>query len=583
MRERLARRSLSPHALMSTQRRFLYICLALASVVFSLYGYLWQCDFIDFDDNTHVFENPAVRSGLTWGGIVSAFTHFHAGQWIPLTWLSHMSDVSLFGMDPGAHHLMAVAIHAVNACLLLLALNRLTGAFWPSAAVAALFAVHPMNVEAVAWVAERKSLLSTFFWFLAIALYARHAKRPRIGTMAAIVGCMIAGLLAKGMLVTLPFTLLLLDYWPLERWRTESWRKLATEKIPLFAVSLLASLVTSRAAKSANALVPLEITSVFYRACNAIANYGIYAGKLIWPEKLAILYPLPGKPPVVLAIVSAIAIISVLYAGWRLRIRAPYLLFGCLWFMGTLFPVSGIVQLGKAVLADRFTYGPQIGFFVALVWGASSVVRLRPALLRPITLVGTAALFCLSLRSFAYVQHWKDSVTIFREAAASTERNVVAHSNAGYALARRGALLPAIKHYQMALAISPTDAEIRSNYGVALSRLGNEPAAIEQFERALADDPSDFGARLNLAMHLIKAKQPNAAIPHLERLELTKENPFLIQYWLGRARADAGELERARLHYQTALNLAPNDTRVQNAIADLEKISSTMRAEPKTE
>ncbi|RYD76988.1 MAG: hypothetical protein EOP84_16165, partial [Verrucomicrobiaceae bacterium] len=248
---------------MNSSKRFFYVCLTLISIVFAIYGYLWNCDFINFDDNSHVFENPHVLNGLTKQSIVWAFTHTHGGQWIPLTWMAHMLDVSLFGLEAGGHHMMAVALHALNTCLLLLALNRLTGAFWKSAAVALLFAVHPLNVESVAWVAERKNLLSTFFWLTALTVYAKHARSPKITTLLGVLGCMIAGLLCKGMLVTLPCTLLLLDFWPLERWRTQSWLKLIAEKIPLFAVSFISSLITSRAATASNAIVPVELTSIF--------------------------------------------------------------------------------------------------------------------------------------------------------------------------------------------------------------------------------------------------------------------------------------------------------------------------------
>ncbi|RYD60439.1 MAG: tetratricopeptide repeat protein, partial [Verrucomicrobiaceae bacterium] len=291
------------------------------------------------------------------------------------------------------------------------------------------------------------------------------------------------------------------------------------------------------------------------------------------PENLAILYPLPTEPPVIAAVLSGAGIALMLYASWRARERAPYVLVGSLWFLGTLVPVSGIVQLGKAVSADRFTYVPQIGFFIAVVWGISALVQQRPRIMRQVALIGTAAVIFLSLRSFAYIQHWKDSVSIFSEAASATEGNAIAHGNAGYELARRGALTAAVSHYEASLAISPMNAEVRSNFGVALSRLGNEGEAIEQFKRALADDPSSFGARLNLATHSLKNNKAAEAISYLEELAKADEEPYLVHYWLGRAWAHSGQRDKAITHYQIALESALDNAQAAEVVVQLRQVS----------
>jgi tetratricopeptide (TPR) repeat protein len=556
---------------MSERKRATYVCLALIGLVVALYGHLWQCDFIDFDDNTHVFENTHVAAGLSWSGIVWAFTEIHGGQWIPLTWISHMADVTLFGMEPGPQHLVAIAIHALSAVLLLATMRALGIGFWESASIAALFAVHPLNVESVAWIAERKNVLSTLFWILATLAYAKYAKRPHAGKMALVFVAMALGLMTKGMLVTLPFALLLLDWWPLKRAQSIGWLRLVIEKLPLFALSAVFSVVTARAAAHHGALHSESAAPLLDRLAYVPSNYLRYLGKLVWPADLSILYPNPVETPITLAVIGALVLGAITVLTLLSRKQAPWALIGWLWFLGTLFPVSGIVPLGKTIFAERFTYIPQIGLFMAAVCSVAVVIRCQTKLLRPIVAAGAAVLVCLSASTFRYVSHWDNTATVFAHATKSTPGNFFAHGTLGWALARQGDLEGAARHYIAALRINPAHAEARANLGVVLSRAGNTHAAVEQFRRALDFDASDYSARFNLATHLILLGGSAEAIPLLEGLLREPRPEPRLHYWLGRALGDAGRRSEAEVHLRIAAAALPQDESIKDALRDVER------------
>ena len=499
---------------LTERRRTAYVFAALVTLIVALYSHVFHCEFIAFDDNTHVFGNPAVLAGLHPKSAAWAFTHFIACQWIPLTWLSHMADVSVFGLDAGWHHLGNLALHALNACLVLAALRRLTGRFWPSVAVAALFAVHPVNVESVAWVAERKNVLSTTFWLLALCAYARHAAQPRSRWMWAVAAWMALGLLAKPMLVTLPCALLLLDVWPLRRHETVPWRQLVREKIPLFLLSFAISLSTLAAAKFTGALTSAGSLSLAGRLANAVTVYPRYLANLFWPAELAVLYPIEPRIPLVAVASSGVLLCAVTLAAWMLRKRLPHLLCGWLWFVGVLVPVTSVFQVGSQAMADRFSYIPQLGIFWAVVWSLREIPR--PAL-RWMPAAAAAAVLALSVCTIRQVGFWTDTATLFDHTVRVTKDNGIARAIAGMGHVTRGDYPQAIVHYREAARLMPRNAEVRCLLGEALTHTGATDEAIAQLRNAVALDPTDEHARRNLVAMLAQNGRMAEAAQFLPR------------------------------------------------------------------
>jgi hypothetical protein len=476
------------------------LCAGLVVAVVALYVHVFQCDFIDFDDVSHVIDNPCVVTGLTWPSIQWAFSHFVACQWIPLSWISHMADVNLFGMDPGRHHLGNVLIHALNSCLVFAVFRRMTGDLWPSAAVAALFAVHPINVESVAWIAERKNVLSTFFWLLAMGAYARHAEQPRGRWMWVVAACMALGLLAKPMLVTLPCALLLLDIWPLRRVQRTPWLRLVWEKAPLFLLSAASSATTLAAARHENALMTAGILPIQVRLENAVLGYAAYLRDLFWPSRLIVLNPLEAKHAMGLVLGASLLLLAITTILILLRKRQPFLLIGWLWFVGILVPVSSIFQVGTQAYANRFTYIPQLGIFWGIVWGLRALPR--PAA-RWLPVAASVALAILSLLTVQQVQYWTDTVTLFEYNLRYAPNDGVSHAIAGMGYVRRRDYPSAIAHYREAKRLMPSMGEVRSLLGEALTHTGQKTEALEQLKAAVALNPKDDHARRNLVTLLV--------------------------------------------------------------------------------
>ncbi len=499
---------------LTERRRFAYVCAALVALVVALYAHVFHCEFIDFDDNTHVFGNPVVLGGFQPKGVAWAFTHFIANQWIPLTWLSHMADVSLFGLDPAWHHLENLALHGLNACLVFAALRRMTREFWPSVAVAALFAVHPVNVESVAWIAERKNVLSTTFWLLAMWAYARHVAQPGGKWMWTVAVCMALGLLAKPMLVTLPCALLLLDVWPLRRHEKLSWRQLAWEKAPLFLLSFAVSVSTLAAAKYTGALTSAGSLSLAGRLANAVTVYPRYLANLFWPSKLAVLYPIEASLPPV-AVMASMAFLGALTLGaWLLRKRLPHLLCGWLWFLGVLVPVTSVFQVGSQAMADRFSYIPQLGIFWAAVW---TLRQLPLPARRWMPAAAMSLVLALSVCTIRQVGFWTDTATLFNHTVSVTQDNAVARAIAGMGHVKRGEYPQAITHYREAARLMPRNAEVRCLLGEALTHTGETDAAIAQLRDAVALDPKDEHARRNLVALLAQHGRMAEAAQFLPR------------------------------------------------------------------
>ena len=543
-----------------------WVCAGLVLATVLVYFPTGSHSFINFDDPQYVSENPQVLGGLTAEGIGWAWTTGHAGNWHPLTWLSHMLDVELFGADAGRHHLVSVVLHAANAVLLFLVLLNLTGAMWRAAIVAALFALHPAHVESVAWIAERKDVLSTFFWMLAMWAYAWYAASSSLGRYLVVVLAMVAGLLAKPMVVTLPFVFLLLDVWPLRRNLTTPWRRLVVEKIPLFALSIASGVVTFLVQREAGAVRALDVLPVPRRIASAALGCWEYIWKTLWPVDLALLYPHPASVawPLVAAAIAGLIVASVVAV--RAGRQMPWLAVGWFWFLGTLVPVIGLVQVGSQRIADRYTYVPAIGLFVIAAWGGAELLRRARIDWRLVASGIAAVLLIHGSLAHAQVRRWSSSIVIWQHTVAVTRQNARAHNHLGHALAAAGRDAEALEAYETALRLNPDSPEALNNMGALLARHGDNEPAIAAFERAIALAPALPHARGNLGLALVHAGRPAEAVGHLE--EAVRQAPGNAELWrrLGIALAMIARPQDAIGALEKAVRLEPGDAITHNAL-----------------
>ncbi len=506
--------------------------------------------FVNYDDPDYVTHNFQVRAGLTGRGVAWAFGSAHASNWIPLTWLSHMADIQLFGLRSGMHHLVSVAIHLASVLLLFAVLNRMTKAVWPSAFVALVFAVHPLHVESVVWISERKDVLSAFFWILALWNYARYVERPGRGRYLLVLLTFCLGLLAKPMIVTLPFALLLLDFWPLQR--SEPWGKLIREKIPLFALSVCASVVTFVVQRQGGAVITLQRVPISLRIENAFLSYVTWLGQFLWPARLAAFYPYPDVLPLseTLAAVALIAAISLF--AWRTRRRYSWFFSGWFWYLGTLVPVIGLVQVGEQSHADRYTYIPLIGISIVLAWGARTILKPRVAAV-------TALVVCLAwiVTASAQAAYWRDSESLFRHAIAVTQGNYEAWSGLGLALRDRGQIEEAVSDYRKALEIKPDFADARNNLGEALLLLGHPDEAIVDLKEAIRLQPSaDAHTNMGAALERL-GKLPDAHAEYLAALSLDPRDAAALT-GMGSVLEDEGRKDEALQELDEAVEIDPD-------------------------
>ena len=520
--------------------RDLLLAVLLATSVLVAYAGVRQHDFVNFDDPEYVVQNRNVTSGLTFANVAWSLTAVHSANWHPLTWMSHMLDCSLYGLEPGGHHVTNVLLHALATVLLFFALRTMTGAPGRSAFVAALFALHPRNVESVAWISERKDVLSAVFWTGAMWAHAAYAQRSTLPRYLAVALLLGLGLLAKPMVVTLPAALLLLDLWPLRRVRLAGIGDDATtdvrtpaplavpavvrEYAPLFAIALAAAIVTFLAQRSSGAVATLAALPLGFRLQNAIVTYAGYLWSLLWPTQLAVFYPYRTLP--LAEVAAAMAVLIALTAlAWRTRRAQPYLLVGWLWYLGTLVPVIGIVKAGDQAMADRFTYLPAIGIFLAATWAiadaASRDSRARRALVPAAVLVAIACL----LTTRRQVEHWRDSVTLFRHALAVTSRNHLAELNLAAALVERGDVAAGLEHARAAQALRPDDVKVLATLGTALARSGHGDEAESAYRRALQSDPDSVLAWLGMAvLHAEREQWADAERAYAEVLRREPEH-----------------------------------------------------------
>ncbi len=542
------------------------IVLGLILAVVCAYALIVRADFIAYDDNSHVFDNPFVKDGLSWHGVGEAFTRFHASLWIPLTWISLMADITFFGLNPGAMHAVNLAWHTASTVLLFLTLRRMTGNLWGSAFVAAVFGLHPLNVESVAWIAERKNVLNAFFWFASLAAYTRYAEKPRAWPYFAALLFAACALLAKPMAVTLPCTLLLLDFWPLNRWRSFSWPRLLAEKIPFFLLTAGSCWMTLLAPR-VEAVVTTETVSLAGRLSNALVSYAAYLGTIFMPVRLGVIYPHPVDPQPVVAAAAAVLLAALTgLAVWQWKKR-PYLLFGWLWFLGVLVPVLGFVQVGSQARADRFTYVPAIGIFLAVTWLARDLWGNSPRTLRLIALPVLAACTLLTAHQVTY---WLDGATLFEHTIEVTKNNTCAYSNAGLHRARGGEPEIAIRHFQASLRTQADQPLIWRAFGEALLQIGRPQDAVQAFRTGLHYAPDDFNASYLLAVALQTSGSTGEAIPLFEKILGDVPHSAGSHYHLGLALASAGRVEEARQHLQEAVRLSPHDPQLAEALRRLQ-------------
>jgi tetratricopeptide (TPR) repeat protein len=526
-----------------------WIFALLAVSVFAAYGPVLHFGFVNYDDPAYVTQNANVSAGITGSGIVWAFTHSLAGNWFPLTWLSHMLDCQLFGLDAGLHHLTNLCLHVLAACLLFVVLRRITSAPGPSAMVAALFALHPLHVESVAWIAERKDVLSAFFWMLTLAAYSRYVARPGPARYALTLAAFGSGLMAKPMIVTLPLVLMLLDYWPFARGVH------IREKLPFLGLSAAVSVVTYVVHTKARAVVSLELLPVAVRLRNASVSCAIYVGKMFWPNRLAVFYPYPAISPAWPAILAGLGIAAVTAAAlWQARKR-PYLIVGWLWYLATLAPVIGIVQAGQQARADRYTYIPMIGISISLVWAAAEILPSSPRL-RAFIAVAVCAVFAVLTRF--QVTYWQDGVSLFQHAANVTTDNYVARFNLAEALDQRGEDAEATRQLSEAVRIRPASAAARAELGQLLGKQGKTEEALAQLHRAALLQP-DAATHYRMGILLAAAGRAGEAAAEFTEAVRLDPNHADAHRNLGISLAMTGNLPQAAEEFGAAVRLNPED------------------------
>lgn len=539
-------------------RSDLLICLFLVITTFAVYQQISHYDFVNYDDDEYVFENPYIKTGLTSDSIRWAFTSVHADNWHPLTWLSHISDIELYGLNPGQHHLSNLIFHIINSLLLFLLFRRMTGDLWQSSLVAALFALHPLHVESVAWISERKDVLSTFFGLLTIACYFRYVRKPGAAAYLLNLFFFISGLMSKAMLVTLPLILLLLDYWPLKRLKPEKKRsRILIEKIPFFIISAGSAIITIFAQNSGGAVKTLKLYPLDVRIANAFVSYIAYIVKMIYPVDLAFFYPHPGVVMLWQTAASCLVLGAISLLVARKAKSSPYLAVGWLWYLITLIPVIGLVQIGLQSMADRYSYIPLIGLFIMLAWGIADIsLQWRR---RKTGLALVAAIFISLYMAVSWIQigYWRNSITLFGHALDLNSDNHAAHFGLGNVLLSEGETDKAIGHYSEALKLFP-NSDIHNNMGVAMAQKGKTEEAAAHYLEALRMDPYRRNTYNNLGALFFSQGNIDKAVECYR--SALKFFPDYAQAHnnLGLAFLKKGKKDEAIAHFRKALQIKPD-------------------------
>ncbi len=562
----------------------------LGAVVFAVYFPAVNCEFVKYDDDKYVTDNRLVLEGIGWEGVRWAFTTGHASNWHPVTWLSHILDCTLFGTRAWGHHLVNILLHTANTLLLFIVLRRMTGTTCASGFVAAVFGLHPLHAESVAWVAERKDVLSMLFWILTMGAYAAYCERPGVWRYLLTFGLFALGLMTKPMLVTLPFVLLLLDYWPLGRnakfknqiSKLRSYAGFILEKIPFFILSAASSVVTVMVQRAGGAVPTMEELGLRARAANALVSYVGYIAKMFWPTRLAVLYPHPLAAIPAIAVVSCGLVLIVITAVflWLGRKRG-YLAVGWLWYVGTLVPVIGLVQAGVQSMADRYTYVPMTGLVIIIAWGIGEFVESKRGFGFSAAIAACAVLVACGICTRQQLRYWRNSESLFERTLAITRDNWLIHNNYANVLKEEERYEEAIGHFKEALRIRPKSAEVYSNLGGALGRAGRAEEEIECYRKAL-ELKGDFAVgHYNLAAALSRqGKRDEAIAEYRKALELQPDYTDALSN-LGFELAEKGEYEQALEYYKKAIEIEPGHIiahgRMALALARLARVDEAIR------
>ena len=559
-------------------RKEIIIILTLIIIVLSAYWQIQSYGFVNYDDPKYILTNYKIQSGINFNSVIDAVKDVHTGHWHPLTMISHMLDWQLFGNNSGGHHWTSVIIHILNTILLFIFFRYVTGAIWPSAFLAALFAIHPLNVESVAWIAERKNVLSTFFWILTMLFYVWYVQLPGWKRYLPVFFCFALGLMSKPMLVTLPFVLLLLDYWPLNRmginFQNDDQNEatsiiadksriffLVLEKTPLLVLTIISICLTFYAAQSVNTIAD-DILPLTARISNAIFSYAVYIKKLFWPFDLAVFYPHAYIPIWQLSLAALLlAVITIL--AIRYYRKYPYLLVGWFWYVGTLIPVIGFVQVGSQSMADRYVYIPFIGLYTIIAWGVSQNLFKTKYTKMIAALACLFIIIMLSVVTYNQVKVWNNTATLFKGALKSNPNNYLAYNMLGLDAANRGDNELALSYYNVALKIKHDFDQVYNNAGLVLVKIGRRNEALKYFEKAIQINKFSAEAHYNLGLFLMQENNFDGAVSHFSKAIEIKKNSgsgLLVAAHnnLGNALAKRGDTQKALEHFQEALRYNPH-------------------------
>ncbi|MDP3096888.1 MAG: tetratricopeptide repeat protein [Syntrophales bacterium] len=548
----------------------IFICLGLALVVILPFYQTSQFKFVNYDDNWYILGNKNIQTGFDRSSVSWAFTTLFASNWQPMTWLSLMLDYKMYGTGAGGYHVTNVLIHLVNTLLLFFIFARMTGGLWKSGFVAALFAVHPLHVESVAWVMARKDVLSAMFWLLTMAAYAYYADNPSFRRYVWVFIAFGLGLMSKPMLVTLPFVLLLLDFWPLRRFQGGAFiagRRLILEKIPLIALSAVISVITIHGQGNSGALMSLGDIDFPARIANAVVSYGGYVAKMLWPLNLACFYPYQNSFSISVVLLSGAFLSAACFFSLRHIRTAPYLAVGWLWYLITLLPVCGIIQVGEQAMADRYTYIPLIGLFIVIAWGIPDLLKGNPYYRYIIPVAAGATLLLLVILTFNQTGTWKDSRVLFEHAIAVTEGNHLAHNNLGTYLMGHKRFGEAASHFEKAVQIKPGKVKYLNNLGSAFFRQNKYDEAMTYYLRAIATNPRFDGSYSNAADVCLSSGKENEALEYYRKALHLRPGNASAENNVAVILMRRGKLNEAIIFLRAAIRHKPDFAEAHNNLA----------------
>jgi tetratricopeptide (TPR) repeat protein len=549
-----------------------FIYLALVIITLTVFWQTHRFKFTNYDDDKYVSENIHISTGLKWNNIAWVLTNEHVGNWHPLTGLSHMLDCQLFGLNSGRHHLVNLLFHIANTLLLFIVLKQITGAAWKSAFVSTLFAIHPLHVESVAWIAERKDVLSAFFWILTMVAYSRYVKNPKVGRYILTIVLFALGLMSKPMVVTLPFVLLLLDYWPLNRLDVRNRRQiynLFVEKTPFFVLSAASSIITFLVQRSAGAMDTTHHLPLMSRLANAVVSYMLYTVKMVWPTRLAVFYPHPGnKLPHWQVVVAGVSLAAITICVICFAAKHKYLLVGWFWYLGTLVPVIGLVQVGAQAMADRYTYIPLIGLFIIAGWGAEDLLQNWKYRRIALAILSAAIISISSVCTFVQTSYWYDSRTLFEHALKVTTGNYIACDHLALALVGQNKPEEAIDLFHLALQFDPGYAEAYCNLGGAYGKLGRYTEQIEACKKAIKIKPDYAQAYSNLGAAYGQLGRYEEEMEACKKAVQIEPNLASAYYNLGIACGNLKRYQEAIEAYKQVVRIKPDDSQAYCNLGD---------------